>query len=100
MRVVKPLRTLLFVLAGLVLAGAPLLHTHPLVNPTPECGQSMIAGGTAPCSACAIGTARAIVVPPTLVAPETTYRPFIVVESFVSSHEAVLSLSSRAPPAV
>ena len=100
MQVAKSFRVLLFVVVGLALAGAPLLHSHPLTNETPECGESMIAGGTAPCSACAIATARAIVAPPAIVGPDPTHRPLIAPERFVTSSEAVLSLSSRAPPAV
>jgi hypothetical protein len=98
MRGVRHLRFALFLLVGVVVAGAPLLHNHPLVNEATEHAQSILAASTAPCSACAVGTARAIVTPPALIVPDTAPRAFIAPPSFFSTREAVLSLSSRAPP--
>ena len=98
MRSVRCIRFALFLVVGALIAGAPLLHTHPLVDKGEGQGQSILAASTAPCSACAVGTARAIITPPALITPDAVPCAFIASPSLVATRDAVLTLSSRAPP--
>jgi len=79
----------LFIFAALI-AAEPLLHSHPLQ-------QSLIPGA---CAVCATGVGRLPIVAPSVAAPQTIVYTLIVLTVTVPVAALVLSLPSRAPPAL
>jgi len=79
----------LFIFAALI-AAEPLLHTHPLQ-------QNRVPGA---CSVCATGVGRLPVVAPSVAAPQIIVYTLTAPPVTVVIATLVLSLPSRAPPAL
>jgi len=79
----------LFIFAALI-AVEPLLHNHPLQ-------QNLVPGA---CAVCATGVGRLPTVAPALAAPQTVVCTLTVPAVTIVVATVVLSLPSRAPPAL
>lgn len=79
----------LFLFAALI-AAEPLLHSHPLQ-------QNLVPGA---CAVCATGVGRLPTVAPAVVAPQAVVYTLTVAAVAVVVATLVLSLPSRAPPAL
>lgn len=87
-----------FLFAAIV-AVEPVLHNHPLAPASAGGDTSALTSSQTVCAACAIGSDRILVVPPTFATPLLIAFGLVFLPRFEAGGGNPLILCSRAPPA-
>jgi len=99
MRRTSRLKLAILLLFAAVIAAEPTLHNHSLIPNHGDEGASLTAQQMV-CAACAIGAGGVVLAPPPVAAPLTVSYTLVAFLVLAASKRLVLSLPSRAPPAV